>query len=151
MPAAAAARSFERTASNRRPVALTAMFPTTRAVASSTASTTNPNCHRATLRPLRIETSRPKRIGFAIGLPDDEVNAGLRNTNFSRATPPAKVTTASWAPRMRSAGTPITTPNSAATELDSASDSGNGTPMSVVNFDRANPAIPASDACANEI
>ena len=75
----------------------------------------------------------------------------MRNINFSRATAPAKVTTASCTPRIRSAGIPIITPHRTATKLANSVETGNGIPALVANFDKAKPAVPATEACASEI
>ena len=73
----------------------------------------------------------------------------MPKTNFSSVTAAANVTTASWAPRMRSAGRPTMMPATAAMAAASSIENGNGTPVSI--FDTASPATPAKAAWASEI
>ena len=73
----------------------------------------------------------------------------MPKTNFSSVTAAASVTTASCAPRMRSAGRPTTTPATAAMAAASRNENGNGTP--VPNFEIMSPATPAKAAWASEI
>ena len=101
--------------------------------------------------PWRTDRSQPNNFGSAIRLPSNGVIDGLLNTKLWIASAAASVTTASWAPRMRRAGTPTTTPSAVAISAESRMLSGNGTPQFVVTFDRANPAEPAKAILASEI
>ena len=148
MPAAAAARSSPRTAKNRRPVRPAAMQATAQPLRTSTTSTVSPKGSRAISLPRRIARSTPKSRGAGIISPDCEANDGFLNTRLSSATAPAMLTIVSWAPRMRSAGAPMSTPTTLATTAASSRLTGNGMP--VPNFAIAKPPTPATAACANE-
>ena len=143
MPTAAAALSFDRTASMRRPVPLRIRLVTMMQARVTKTTTKIPKLRRAMLRPSRTPRSRPKIVGFEMRLPLGETKLLLRKTNFSNARPLANVTTASCVPRIRSAGIPTTTPTTIETSTDKIKPSGKLSPETELNFDKANPAVPA--------
>ena len=151
MPTDAPARSLDRTARNRRPVALRARLPTATAHTVTTMSTRIPNSTRAMVLPSLTPRFRPNRVGSEMGLPNMPVMEGLRKTNSSSATAPDSVTTASCAPRMRSAGIPTTTPKPVASSATNSGEIGNGMPTESPSLLSAKPAAPAIAACASEI
>ena len=93
--------------------------------------------------------SMPKSVGSGIRFDVADTIDGLANTNFSSDSAAAKVTTASWAPRMRRAGRPTMMPAAVAISAASSREIGNG--MFVPNLDRAMPAMPPNAAWAREI
>ena len=149
MPIEAAARSFERTASILRPLPARMMLPTRTKAIVTTTSVRTPNDNRAMLRPSRTERLRPNSSGSGMRFGAPGHHRGLSKMNRSMATAAARVTIASWAPRMRSAGSPTTIPPSPAIAAASSSDSGNGTP--VPNFASTSPATPANEVWTSEI
>ena len=74
------------------------------------------------------------------------INHLLVNRIVPRATPRAIVTTASWIPRMRNAGTPTMRPRIVAPIAPKIGEIGNGIPVSKAIFPNMNPAIPAKTA-----
>lgn len=75
----------------------------------------------------------------------------LRNQNASRKTARPSVTTATGNPRIRSAGSPTTTPTTVATRAARIGAMGNGIPMSTVNRLSMNAPTPPRVNCASEI
>ena len=78
-----------------------------------------------------------------------DTSCGLPSTNVSMVTAAARVTTASWAPRMRSAGSPTITPATLAMPAATRSEIGNGRPVPI--SDSMRPATPAKAVWAREI
>ena len=149
MPIEAAARSLERTASILRPLPARMMLPTRTKAIVTTTSTKTPNDSRAMSRPSRTDRLRPNSSGSGMRLVAPDTTRGLPKTKRSMATAAASVTIASWAPRMRSAGSPTTMPPRPAMPAASRSDNGNGTP--VPNFESTSPATPAKEVWTSEI
>ena len=91
------------------------------------ASTRSPNWMRAMLVPSRTPRLIPKmlRVRDQVALQLGEL--GVAEDEALEGDAAASVTTASWAPRMRSAGIPTMTPKAAATRAEtSAGEHGNG-------------------------
>src|SRR3954454_15996948 len=122
-PAAAAERSFERTASICWPSVLRRRLATSRHSSTTTMRKTNPRTGLGTLpsrprKPALEPRSTPASCGWLTGdprLPAPHVE--LANPNCSMATTPANVTTAKLTPRTRSADTPTIRPSTAATSV----------------------------------
>ena len=113
MPAAAAARSFDRTASIRCPSVERRRFATNSPSGTVSATTKNPNTGLGTLPSSPRKgpdgpRSSPHSLGSGTGeleVPPPQVE--LRKTNCSIITAAARVTTARLTPRTRSAEKPI--------------------------------------------
>ena len=93
----------------------------------------------------------PNSVGPSTSLPLVPTYSELRNHTASIATPSARVTTATGRPRMRSAGSTITTPTTVAPRAASSGAIGNGMSRSVVSGPRMKPATPARVSWASEI
>ena len=160
IPAAAAARSLERTASMRWPRLERRTFATSSASSTVAASTRKPKTGlgRSPSRPLKEASGarfRPPMDGCSTGEPrGPPPHRELRNPNCSSATAAASVTTARLTPRTRRAETAITRPTIVATEAPIRSEIGNFAqipPASVVRCDIVKPATPASASWTTEI
>ena len=154
MPIAAAARSFERIARTRRPIALRRMLLTTRARTSATTTRKMPKTGRDDLSPRTRPKSQPNSSGFGTFAPPvlaSPTNLGFLNTNSVIATPPASVTIARFVPRRRSAGSPVSAPNAVATMVAPIGASGKGTSHAIAIFDSVNPATPANAIWASDV
>jgi hypothetical protein len=106
MPAAAAARSFARTASQRIPVRFRRRLATTRQAPTSTTRTVNPNAGRKLAPPVAsTRTSMPRIVGGGADEPAaPPENGGLASTSCSIATAIASVAMARLMPRTLVAG-----------------------------------------------
>ena len=144
MPIDDAARSLDRTASILRPVPARMMLHTSTKAIVTTTSTKMPKGSRAMFWPLRTDRSMPNSFGLGIRLAVASRICGLAKTNFSSVNAAASVTTASCAPRMRSAGRPTMTPASMANTAASSIEMGKG--IAVPTLDSTRPATPANAA-----
>ena len=150
IPAAAATRSFVRTASIFEPSRLVRSFATPSATSTSTARTRKQNSSRGSAVPAPTRRSIPRNDGPATSLPLLGTKSLLRNQNASSATASASVTTARGRPRTRIAGSPTTTPIAIAPSAASSGAIGKGTPQLVVSGERRKPPAPARVSWANE-
>lgn len=73
MPAAAAARSFARTARKARPVSPEAIRMNAHTTIAATTRTVNENDRRAMSLPSRTPRFTPNSVGFPMGFPDGGV------------------------------------------------------------------------------
>ena len=154
MATPAAARSFDRTASIRRPVVLRRTLATSSASTATTTVTNTPNTGRYGSVALRRPRFHPNSDGAGTLAPPvvtSPTKSGFLNTNSWMAIPPARVTMARFTPRTRNAGIPTSTPNTAATPAASRGAMGNGTPKRSASRERLNPPIPAMAIWASEI
>ena len=160
IPAAAAARSFERTASIRWPRLERRVFATSRPSRIVAARTRKPNVGLGILSSTPRngppgERSRPPIAGWATGDPwSPPPHLAFRKPNCSSATAAESVTIARLTPRTRRAETATRSPTIVATEAPISSEIGNFAqtpPTSVVRWDIVKPATPASASCTTEI
>ena len=160
MPAAAAARSFERTASIRCPRLDRRTLATSSAMRMTPASTRKPKTGLGILssRPRNVafgERSIPPSFGCSTGDPAAwPPQRSFRNPNCSSATAAASVTTTRLTPRTRRAEMAMSSPTTVAVAAPMRSEIGNSAqipPTSVVRCDIVKPATPASASCTTEI
>src|SRR5579872_6432994 len=148
IPAAAAARSFERTASIRRPRSERRSATTPPSTRPSTTT------HIVTNDPPGGRNETPKSVGAGMSAwdfePKPDWNAGSWYTNDSITTAAAKVATARLTPRIRSAGTAATSPTTVATNAATIGPTGNQTPWVTQNLASTNAEIPPRVICINE-
>ena len=108
MPAAAAARSLARTARNRRPVPLRRRLATATAQSTRTTNTKMANAGRSSwpLSPVEDRLTPKNDAGrtFAGAPALRSVSDWFSRYSVCREIAKARVTTASWTPRMRTAG-----------------------------------------------
>ena len=132
MPAAAAERSSERTASMAVPRRLVRSQLTPSATSTSTTRQRMPKAGRGKSLPDPMLRSMPNSRGVGMFSPDAPPSMELL-LNQIASTPAAKVkvTTPSMSPRTRRAGMPITTPAAAATRAERIGAIGKGMPQEV--------------------
>ena len=134
MPAAAAERSSERTASMAVPRRLVRSQLTPNATRTSTTRHRIPKAGRGKSLPDPMPRFMPNSVGVGMFSPDAPPSMELL-LNQMASTPAANVnvTTPSMSPRTRRAGMPITTPAAAATRAERIGAIGNGMPQEVAN------------------
>ena len=151
MPIAAAARSFDRIASIRRPEAL-------RMLATASANTSAPRRGRcrtpaATSRRRGPDRGPSPQLGFGTLAPPVDTsptNVGfLKMNSASPLRPPASGSRDRCPGHERRDAT--ITPKSMATSAARIGASGNGMSHWIANFDSENPATPANAICASDV
>ena len=156
IPAAAAARSFERTASMRWPRSLRRRFATTMPRATAVMTQTKPKTglggELALIGKLAlVPRSIPKSRGDETGAPATPPPiVGFAKMNFSIATAPASVTIARLTPRTRNAETATTSPTTVAIAAPISGPNGKPIPRCTASFETVNAETPASAICAIE-
>ena len=157
MPTAAAARSFDRTASIWRPVTDRRRLTTTRPSTTTTIRQKTPKKGFGSLPSPNVVTwfgpnTSPNTLGGGTFAPlSPPFHAVFLNTKLSIVTANASVTIARFTPRTRSAGIAVRSPKSAATAAPARGPIGNGTFQSVTSFESVKPATPAIVIWAREI
>src|SRR5579875_932222 len=160
MPAAEAARSLDRTASIRWPIAPRRRAATSRQSRISTTSTTMPKTGLGTLPSMPRNGAcgdrlRPKTRSGLTGDPEAcAPQAELPKPNCSTATAPASVTTARLTPRTRSEATAVMKPTISAQPIPASGASGKSAqipPTLVSMCDIAYPVTPARATWTTEI
>ena len=157
IPAAAAARSFERTASIRCPKLDRRTLATSRQSSTRHASVKKPKTGLGSLSssPRNDESKpklKPKTCGEGTGeAAEPPPQVELTKPNCSIATAAASVTTARLTPRTRKAETPMTSPSKVAAATPSKGPSGNPMPWSTAMCETVKPATPASASWTTEI
>ena len=156
IPAAAAARSFERTASIRGPRMLRRTAATNIPSSTITTSTISANAGVGVpLEPRNVAfgpTSIPNSFGSGTIVPllPPAPQVPLSKPNCSIATIPATVRIARLTPRTRKAGSATTTPKAVANRMPRIAPSGKPIPWSSASFATTSPAIPPSPTWNSE-
>ena len=133
MPAAAAERSFARTANMALPSALRRSNATASAAPISTTRTMRQNAGRGYSDPVPGPSASPNSFGSVTDLPAVPTRSVFLNHTAWTVTASDSVTIANGKPRIRKAGIPTTTPITVAPSAATIGASGNGTPQSVVS------------------
>ena len=156
IPAAAAARSFERTASIRCPNVERRRFATYRPSRTTQPTTKKPNTGLGTLSSIPRKGPYGPRSIPSLGSGTGELDVppphvALRKTNCSIAYAAASVITARATPRTRRAENPIRTPSTVAPSAPISITHGKPTPWSVARWERMKPEMPARASWTTEI
>src|ERR1700733_11723744 len=155
--AAAAARSFERTASIRRPRSPRLIHATVKHAATVTASATQPKTGLGRLPSSprnddRAPRSSPSSFSSGTGEPVwPPPQVVLRKPKFVIATTAASVTTARLTPRTRNADAAVIRPRMTATTTPASGARGKPIPALTARCEIVNPDTPASVSCTTEI